>query len=89
MALADNSVNIRIIAQCAEGDRGQLERDLRREMKLIFDEYDISIPFPQVVVNQPKEYQEATLMEQLRADRFNTQQKEATKNFGEDEGERR
>ena len=43
VALADNSVNIRIIAQCAEGDRGQLERDLRREMKLIFDEYDISI----------------------------------------------
>ena len=89
VALADNSVNIRIIAQCAEGDRGQLERDLRREMKLIFDEYDISIPFPQVVVNQPKEYQEATLMEQLRADRFNAQQKEATKDFGEDEGERR
>ena len=85
VALADNSVNIRIVAKCHESDRGQLERDLRREMKLIFDEYDISIPFPQVVVNQPREFREATLAEQLRAEQFNAEQKEAAKNVGNED----
>ena len=89
VALADNSVNIRIVAQCLEKNRGQLERDLRREMKLIFDEYDISIPFPQVVVNQPKEFLEATLAEQMRADRFNEQQKEASRDIGNEEEDER
>ncbi|WP_197731431.1 mechanosensitive ion channel family protein [Eubacterium limosum] len=37
VSLGDNSVNVRIIVQCAEADRIQLERDLNREMKLIFD----------------------------------------------------
>lgn len=79
VSLTDNSVNIRIAVQCAEADRSQLERDLNREMKLMFDKYDINIPFPQVVVNQPKEFQEATLIEQLRADQFAEEQKSAGK----------
>lgn len=37
VSLVDNSVNVRIIIQCAEADRIQLERDPNREMKLIFD----------------------------------------------------
>ena len=45
VSLGDNSVNIRIMVQCAEKNRIQLERDLNREMKLLFDKYDISIPF--------------------------------------------
>ncbi|HIT44817.1 MAG TPA: mechanosensitive ion channel [Candidatus Aphodovivens excrementavium] len=77
VALTDNSVTIRIVVQCAETARGQLERDLRREMKLIFDEYQINIPYPQVVVHQPIVYKKATLAEQLRADRFNEEQKAA------------
>ena len=88
VSLADNSVNIRIVAQCAEGNRGQLERDLRREMKLIFDEHDISIPFQQVVVHQPMEYKEATLLEQMRADRFNEEQRTASRDIGNEESER-
>ena len=71
VALNDNSVTLRIVVQCAETARGQLERDLRREMKLIFDEYEINIQYPQVVVHQPIVYKKATLAEQLRADRFN------------------
>ena len=85
VALNDNSVTIRIVVQCAEKDRGQLERDLRREMKLIFDEHEINIPFPQVVVHQPIEYKKATIAEQLRADRFNEEQKIAARNIGNDE----
>lgn len=75
VSLADNSVTIRVVVMCDENDRGQLTRDLRREMKLIFDEHEIQIPFSQVVVHQPAEYKKATISEQLRADRFNDDQK--------------
>lgn len=86
-ALADNSVNIKIVAQCREQDRAQLGRDLNREMKIIFDKYDVNIPFPQVVVNQPKEYQEATYWEKLQADKFNQEQKQLTKGIGNEDNE--
>lgn len=87
VSLGDNSVNIRIVAQCSEGDRIQLERDLNREMKLIFDKYDINIPFPQVVINEPTEFTKASAYEKLRADKFNEQQKEASKGIGNEEEE--
>lgn len=87
VALEDNCVTIRVIVQCAESARGQLERDLRREMKLIFDEYQINIPYPQVVVHQPIEYKKATVAEQLRADRFNAEQKVAARDIGNEEYE--
>lgn len=88
VSLGDNSVNIRILAQCAEGDRAQLARDLNREMKLLFDKYDINIPFPQVVINQPKEYVKATEYEKKRADAFNESQKELSKEIQEEEQDR-
>lgn len=85
VALGDNSVNIRILAQCAESDRIQLVRDLNREMKLVFDKYDINIPFPQVVLNQPTEFAKASLYEKMRADQFNEKQKEASKEMGRED----
>ncbi len=87
VSLADNSVVIRIVAQCAEKNRGPLERDLRREMKLIFDRYDINIPYPQVVVHEPKVFQKATVMEQRAADRFNEEQKEASQAIIDDDND--
>ncbi|MDO4182148.1 MAG: mechanosensitive ion channel [Coriobacteriia bacterium] len=51
--LADSAVIIKIIAKCEEGSRAQLDRDLRRELKLVFDKHGINIPFPQVVINEP------------------------------------
>jgi small conductance mechanosensitive channel len=50
--LASSSVVIRIAAECAEEDRMQLQRDLNREIKLIFDRNCINIPYPQIVVNE-------------------------------------
>ena len=78
--LADNSVNIKIVAECAEKDRVPLTNDLNREMKLMFDKYDISIPFPQVVVNQPIKFKKAAA-EKAAADKFNAEQKEAFKAY--------
>lgn len=90
VSLGDNSVNIRIVAQCEEADRVQLGRDLNREMKLIFDEHDINIPFPQIVLNQPKEYQKATEWEKMQADEFNEAQRKLSKGMGnENEAEDR
>lgn len=83
VSLGDNSVNIRIMVQCAESDRFQLVRDLNREMKLLLDKHNINIPFPQVVINQPVEFKEATAWEKRKAGEFNIQQKELSQKIGE------
>lgn len=81
--LGDNSVNIRILSLCDENDRIQLERDMNREMKILFDKYDINIPFPQVVLHEPTVFKEATAYEKYKADEFNKEQKDLTKNLWE------
>lgn len=53
--LADSSVVLRVIAMVNEGDRFAVSRSLNREMKLLFDNNNISIPFPQVVVHKANE----------------------------------
>ena len=55
--LGDSSVNIRLVAKCKEEDKYQVQRDLNRELKLLFDANNINIPFTQVVLNtrDPKE----------------------------------
>ncbi len=79
--LGDSSVNIRIVAQCLESDRMQLIRDLNREMKLLLDRNDISIPFPQIVINTPVEHEKATRGEKKRAAEFVQEQKELSQNI--------
>ena len=85
VSLGDNSVNIRIMVQCAEKDRAQVERDLNRAVKLLFDKHDIGIPFPQVVVNQPMEKKTATFSEKQDAARFYEEQREASRDIKEGE----
>ncbi len=75
-SLADSCVVIKVVAQCAEGDRIQMGRDLNREMKLIFDKYKINVPFPQVVVNQPVEFKEATEWQKRQAEKFAAEQRD-------------
>lgn len=79
VSLGDNSVNIKIVAKCAEKDRAQLAMDMNRQMKLLFDKYDIDMPFPQIVVNQPKEYEKATKEERREANKFAKSQGELSK----------
>lgn len=87
VALGDNSVNIRVMVLCAEADRIQMERDLNREMKLIFDKHNINVPFPQIVINQPVQFQEATEWEKYRAGEFRKAQNELAGALIEDEEE--
>lgn len=55
MALADSSVNIRVMAKTDNEKHYGVERKIRQRIKEILDANDIEIPFPQVVVHQPKE----------------------------------
>lgn len=50
--LGPSGVTLRFIAQCREDSRYQVERDINRQLKLLFDRHGIRIPFPQVVVHQ-------------------------------------
>ncbi len=83
-AWSDSSVDLRINMSCKESDRFQLERDFNREMRLLFERYDISIPFPQIVVNEPTVQKEASAYEKWLAQEFNKEQKEASKVIGEE-----
>ena len=87
ISLGDNSVNIRVMVLCSEADRIQMERDLNREMKFIFDKYNINIPFPQIVLNQPIEFQKATEEEQMQAQRFHDAQRVMAGSLIEDDEE--
>ena len=50
-SLGESSVDIRLVAKCKEEDKYQVERDMNRELKLLFDANGINIPFNQVVLN--------------------------------------
>ena len=54
-SLSDSAVVIRIIAECNETMRYQVQRDINREIKIIFDQNNILIPYPQIVVHYAKD----------------------------------
>ncbi len=54
-ALAASGVTLRFVAECAEGEKFQTQRDMNRQIKLLFDKYDISIPYQQIVVHEGRE----------------------------------
>ncbi len=49
--LADSAVVLLFLAKCKEEDIYQVQRDLNREIKILFDDNGINIPFPQVTVS--------------------------------------
>ena len=53
-SLGDSSVNLRIVAKVTETDRYNAQRLLNREIKIMFDQKGIGIPFPQIVMHQAK-----------------------------------
>ncbi|MBP5756483.1 MAG: mechanosensitive ion channel family protein, partial [Spirochaetales bacterium] len=83
----DNSVNILILAQCMEGDRIQLVRDMYRELYLIFNKHGINVPFPQVTVSYLKdeEAKKISAKEKREVEAFVKEQKKVS--AGVDAGE--
>jgi small conductance mechanosensitive channel len=50
--LADSGINLRFMVDVKEENIFMAQRQLRRDIKILFDEAGINIPFPQVVVHQ-------------------------------------
>ena len=65
--LGASAVVIRLLAKCSENDKFQVERDMNREIKMIFDKYNVNIPFDQIVVNyrDENEQHEALTKEEI------------------------
>ncbi len=83
VTLGVNGVTLRLVAQCAEGDKFQTQRDMNRQIKLIFDANGIGIPFSQVVVHQAKE--QAVREASGSTDQFVLEQNVLSKNLGDEE----
>ncbi len=81
--LGDSAVVIRFAALCEEGARYQVERDMNRQFKLLFDKNNINIPFPQIVLNQPTTFEDATKKQQKDAQSFVAEQKELSKGIAD------
>ncbi len=75
-----SSVNLLFMAICREEDIYQVQRDLNREMYLIFNKNDISIPFDQIVVSERESIDSAvSRREAIQAKRFAEKQAELSK----------
>jgi moderate conductance mechanosensitive channel len=53
--LANSSINMRVIAKTFNEQHYAVERGIRKLIKEVLDENNIEIPFPQIVVNTPKQ----------------------------------
>ena len=79
--LAESSVNLLFVAKCDENDIYQVQRDMNREIKILFDNNGISIPFNQIVVHMGENDKpsEITKREIEKAEGFVEEQKELSK----------
>lgn len=79
-SLGDSSVNLLFIATVKEADYYVVQRALNREIKLLFDENNISIPFPQITINQPDKFEKTpTKHDKKQADKFAEEQRTVSK----------
>lgn len=81
--LADSSVVLLFVAKCKETDIYQVQRDLNREIKIVFDDNNINIPFPQVTVSYDQGNEETKLSTKDRkvAQTFVEEQKDLSKDI--------
>lgn len=83
--LGASGVSLKFVAKCEEAARFQVERDMNREFKLLFDANNISIPFAQVVVHQPSTYEKATTAEKQKSEAFINQSRRNSADAGEND----
>ncbi|MFI3229545.1 MAG: mechanosensitive ion channel family protein [Bacillota bacterium] len=81
-ALGDSSVELLFVAKCLEDDKFNVQRQLNRQIKLLFDANDINIPYSQITMSY-KEVQkkEATKRQKKSAKEFVDSQKNESANF--------
>lgn len=84
-ALGASGVTLRFTAKCPETQKFQVERDLNRQLKLLFDRNGIGIPFTQIVVHQPPQFAQTPAVGQSEAQQFVDEQRRLTRGIGDDE----
>ena len=78
--LADSSVNLLFMATCKEEDIFQVQRDLNREMYLLFNKNNIAIPFNQLVISKRETISgSVSKKEEIQAKKFADHQAEISK----------
>ena len=85
--LGSSSVDLLVIAKCKEEDIFQVQRDMNRELKLLFDENGINIPFPQITINKPPVFVGRDSESQNREARAFVKEQEAQSAGVEDEND--
>jgi len=81
--LADSAVVLLFVAKCKENDIYQVQRDLNREIKIVFDDNNVGIPFPQVTVSydQGSDNEKVTKSVQKEVEQFVEEQKDLSKDI--------
>ena len=81
--LAESSVNLLFVAKCKESDIYQVQRDLNREIKIVFDDNNINIPFPQVTVSYDEGSDKSKISNKVKneAKEFVEEQKDLSKDI--------
>ena len=81
--LGSSSVDLLFVAKCKEEDIYQVQRDLNREIKILFDDNNIGIPFPQIVVHKGEDDVKQTVTKKTiqKAEEFTEEQKELSKDI--------
>ena len=87
-ALSDSSVDLLFIARCREEDLYGVQRAMNRELKIVFDENGINIPFPQVTISQlePNANEKHTTKQAKEAESFVSEQRELSKELEDKKG---
>ena len=81
--LGESGVQLLFVAKCKEDDIYQVQRDLNREIKIMFDDNNIEIPFNQLVVHMGEDTDQDKVSQKdiKKADRFNEEQKELSQDI--------
>ena len=81
--LGESGVTLLFVAKCQEGDIYQVQRDMNREIKVMFDNNDIEIPFNQLVVHMGEDADQDKVSKKdiKKAENFNEEQKELSKDI--------
>lgn len=81
--LAESSVDLLFVAKCKENDIYQVQRDLNREIKIMFDKNNVEIPFNQLVVHFADKggKEEVSKKDERKARQFKEEQKELSRDL--------
>lgn len=81
--LAESSVNLLFVAKCKEEDLYQVQRDLNREIKIVFDDNGINIPFPQMTLSYEQQSDNSNVTNKVKkeVEEFVDEQKDLSKDI--------